>query len=273
MNQFHISKTPFAAILAGAFSLTSLALAADPVESVDSIESREKPLVLLESVKRRELESQLTLKQTEIQRLNEDLDKHEKEQASLQQSMDAIAIAIAESNDLLDQYLARRKHLTRALELTTQRIDAERLKVDGLKTLSDAQMKERDHVARQVEATKIRSNIEGANLRILSYKQTPPPEGEAVPKDATAKLLSEIVDLKKKLDLSERKTFAAGKLAREAMSSASAKLVQAENAGVKAKKTAEDWNLNEHAEPVAEKVDPDPASLAPQGDSAVEKKL
>ena len=275
MNKSHISKTPFAAILAGAFSLTSIAIAADPVDpvdSVDSVESREKPLVLLETVKKRELETQLALKQTEIQRLNEDLEKQEKEQVSLQQSMDAIAIAVAESNDLLEQYLARKKYLMRALELTMQRIDAERMKVDGLKTLSDAQGKEREHVAKQLDSTKIRSNIEGANLRILSYKQAPPPEGQAVPKDATAKLLSEIVDLRKRLDMSERKTAAAAKLARDAMSSASAKLVQAENAGVKAKKTAEDWNLNENAEPVAEKVDPDPPSIDPKGDSAVEKK-
>ena len=265
MNQFHISNKPFAAILAGAFSLTSITFAADPGEA------REKPLVLLESVKKRELESQLGLKQTEILRLNEDLQKQEKEQASLQQSMDAIAIAVAESNDLLEQYLARKKYLTRALELTTQRIDAERLKVDGLKTLSDAQGKEREHVAKRLESTTIRSNIEGANLRILSYKQTPP-EGEAAPKDATAKLLSEILDLKKRLDLSERKTSAAAKLARDAMGSASEKLMQAENAGLKAKKTAEEWNLNESADPVAEKVDPDPPSIAPGGDSAAGKK-
>lgn len=256
---------PLAAVLIGALSLTPTAFAAEPAES------REKPLVLLESVKKREVESQLAVKQTEIQRLNEDLQKQEKEQASLQQSMDSIAIAVAESNDLLDQYLARKKYLTRALELTTQRIDAERLKVDGLKTLSDAQAKERDRVAKQYESTGIRANIEGANLRIISQKQ-PSAEGEAVPKDATAKLLSEIADLKKKLDKSERNAVAAAKLAREAMLSASEKLVQAENAGAKAKKTAEEWNLNENAEPVAEKVDPNPESIAPGGDTPKLKK-
>ncbi len=258
MNTFHISTKPVAAILAGVFSLSLGASAAEPGDS------REKPLILLESVKKRELDSQLALKQTELQRLNEDLQKREKEQALLQQSMDSIAIAVAESNDLLDQYLARKKYLVRALELTTQRIDAERLKVDGLKTLSDAQGKERDHVAKQYESTSIRSNIEGANFRILSQKQSPP-EGEEAPKDLTAKLLSEIADLKKKLEHSERNSAAAAKLARDAMSSASEKLLQAENAGTKAKKTAEDWGLNENAEPVAEKVQPDAPAEAPVG--------
>ena len=265
MNTFHSFTKPATAILAGAFSLTAISIAVEPADA------REKPLVLLESVKKREIETQLALKQTEIQRLNEDLQKQEKEQASLQQSMDSIAIAVAESNDLLEQYLARKKYLTRALELTSQRIDAERLKVDGLKTLSDAQARERDHVAKRFESTTIRSNIEGANFRILSQKQAPT-EGEAAPKDATTKLLSEIADLKKRLERSERNTAAAAKLSREAMLSASEKLVQVENAGMKAKKTAEEWNLNENAEPVAERIEPDPASIAPGGDSAAEKK-
>ena len=265
MNKFYLSTTPYAVILAGAFSLTTLARAAEPADA------REKPLVLLESVKKREIESQLALKQTEIQRLNEDLQKQENDQASLQQSMDSIAIAVAESNDLLEQYLARKKYLSRALELTTQRIDAERLKADGLKTLSDAQAKERDHVAKRFESTTIRSNIEGANFRILSQKQTPA-EGDVAPKDMTAKLLSEIADLKKKLERSERNASSAAKLAKDSMAVASEKLVQAENAGVKAKKTAEEWSLNDNAEPVAEKLEPDPASINPKGDSAAEKK-
>ncbi len=250
MNTIPLPTKPIAAIVAGVFLLIPCARA------VEADEQREKPLVLLESVKKREIESQIAAKQIELQRLNEDLQKRQTEQDTLQQSMDSIAIAVAESNDLLEQYLARKKHLARALELTTQRIDAERLKVDGLKTLSDAQAKERDHVAKQFESTAIRSNIEGANFRILSQKQTPP-EGEVLPKDGVTKLLSEIADLKKRLERSERNVIGAGKLAREAMSSATGKLLQAENATEKARKTAEDWGLNENAEPVAEKVDPD----------------
>lgn len=266
MNTFKISIKPVAAILAGVFSLSLNAVAAE------ADESREKPVVLLESVKKRELESQLTIKQTELKRLNEDLQKLEKEQTSLQQSMDSIAIAVAESNDLLEQYLARKKHLVRALELTTQRIEAERLKVDGLKTLSDAQAKEREHVAKQFETTSIRANIEGSNFRILSQKQNPP-EGEVLPKDATAKLLSEIAELKKKLERSERNASASAKLAREAMTSASEKVAQAEAAATKAKKTADEWSLNENAEPVAEKVDAGaPAAGADGAAAPVEKK-
>ncbi len=268
MNQFLVTTKPIVALLAGAFLSVMSARAAETAESPDA---REKPLVLLESVKKRDLDSQLAVKQTELQRLNEDMLKRQKEQESLQQSMDSIAIAVAESNDLLEQYLARKKYLVRALELTSQRIEAERLKVDGLKTLSDAQGKQRDHIAKQYESTTIRSNIEGANFRILSQKQAPA-EGEPAPKDMAAKLLSEIADLKKKLDHSERNVSSAAKLARDSMAAASEKLVQADNAAAKAKKTAQDWSLNENAEPVAEKIEPDPQSINPKGDSAVEKK-
>ena len=242
--------------LAGAFLLAVCANAPGQADS------REKPLVILEGVKQRELEGQIAMKQTELQRLNEDLQKRQSETAALQQSMDAIAIATGEANDMLEQLVMRKKYLARALELTIQRIDAEKLKVDGLKTLSDAQAKDRERVAKQFEATTIRSNIEGANFRILSQKQGAQ-EGDAGAKDSSTKLLSEIADLKKKLEKSDRNTAAALKLAREAMGSATAKLLQAENAEARAKKTAQEWGLNENAEPVAEKVDADPLDAAP----------
>lgn len=255
MNMSYVPAKPVVALLVGAFSLALNARAAEPEDS------REKPLVLLESVKKRDLDSQLAVKETELKRLNEDLEKRQKEQESLQKSMDSIAIAVAESNDLLEQYLARKKYLIRALELTTQRIEAERLKVDGLKTLTDAQAKQRDYIGKQYEATSIRANIEGANFRILSQKQTPP-EGEPAPKDAAAKLLSEIADLKKRLERSERAVATASKLARDSMNSASEKVIQAEGAAAKAKRTAQEWGLNENAEPVAEKVDAEPSNPA-----------
>ena len=257
MNTFHIPTNAVALTLAGAFSLAICARAPGQADS------REKALVILEGVKKRELDSLIAMKQTELQRLNEDLQKRQNEASALQQSMDSIAIATAEANDLLEQLSMRKKYLTRALELTTQRIDAEKLKVDGLKTLSDAQAKDRDRVAKQFEATTIRSNIEGANFRILSQKQDSP-EGEAGARDTTAKLLSEIVDLKKKLEKSEHNTAAALKLAHDAMASATGKLLQAESAEARAKKTAQDWGLNENAEPVAEKAEPDPVGEAPQ---------
>ena len=182
MKPFHVLTRSLAAISACIFSLAQNASAADVAET------RETPTVLLEDVKKRELASQLAVKETEMQRLNEDLQKRKSEQATLQQSMDSITSAVADSSDVLEQYVVRKKYLARALELTSQRIEAERLKVDGLKTLGDAQAKARDHVAKQYESTSIRANIEGANLRILSQKQALP-EGEAAPKDAAAKLL------------------------------------------------------------------------------------
>ena len=257
-----------AAVLAGTFSLTLCGSAPGQAENAPAhADAREKAQAILEDVKERELETQLELKQTELQRLNEDLQKRQNESEILQRSMDSIAIALAEAGDTTEQLLARKKHLSRALELTIQRIEAEKLKMDGLKSLSDAQARARERAARQHEETTIRSNIAGTEFRILSQKQTVQEDG-AKPKDDSAKLVSEIAELKKRLEKADRNTAAALKVAREAMTTANAKLLQAESAGTKAKKTAQEWGLNENAEPlgdgVPEAVGEEPTELKPE---------
>ncbi len=256
MKSFQLPTHLAAALLAGTFSLILCGSAPGQAEA------REKAQAILDDVKEREIETQLELKQTELQRLNEDLQKRQNESEILQRSMDSIAIAVAETGDTTEQLLARKKYLSRALELTLQRIEAEKLKMDGLKSLSDAQARARERASRQHEETTIRSNIAGTEFRILSQKQTVPEDG-AKPKDDTAKLISEIAELKKKLEKSTRNTAAAMKLAHDAMTTANAKLLQAESAGSKAKKTAQDWGLNENAEPVAEGAQPEAVGEAP----------
>ena len=84
MNHLSYFTKSIAAISACVFSLAMNGSAEDAVDA------REKPTVLLEGVKKRELASQLAMKETEMQRLNEDLQKRKSEQATLQQSMDSI---------------------------------------------------------------------------------------------------------------------------------------------------------------------------------------
>ena len=257
MKTIQLSTHAISAVLAGTFSLILCGSA--PGQG----EAREKAQAILEDVRERELETQLELKQTELQRLNEDLKKRENESEILQRSMDSIAIAIAETADTAEQLQARKQHLSRALELTLQRIDAERLKADGLKALNDAQAKARERAARQHEDTTIRSGIAGTEYRILSQKH-PSQDADAPVKDESAKLVSEIAELKKRLEKSALKTTAALKLAHDAMTTANAKLLQAETAGSKAKKTAREWGLNENAEPTGEGAAPDPVGEAPR---------
>ena len=268
MKPFQLPTHVAAALLAGTFFLTPCVGASPQAETapVPVVEAREKAQAILEDVRERELETQLELKQTELQRLNEDLQKRQNESEILQRSMDSIAIALAEGGDTTEQLLARKKHLSRALELTTQRIEAEKLKMDGLKSLSDAQAKARERAARQHEETTIRSNIAGTEFRILSQKQNVQEDG-AKPKDDSAKLVSEIAELKKRLEKADRNTASALKLAREAMTTANAKLLQAESAGARAKKTARDWGLTENAEPLEgapEAVGEEPTELKPE---------
>ena len=257
MKTIQLSNHAVSAVLAGTFSLILCGSA--PGQG----EAREKAQAILEDVRERELETQLELKQTELQRLNEDLKKRENEGEILQRSMDSIALAVAESAESAEVLQTRKLHLSRALELTLQRIEAERLKMDGLKALNDAQAKARERSTRQHEETTIRSNIAGTEFRIISQKH-PAQDADAPAKDETAKLLSEISELKKRLEKSALKTAAALKLAREAMTTANAKLLQAETAGSKAKKTAQEWGLNENAEPTGEGAAPDPVGEAPR---------
>ena len=257
MKTFQLPTHTVAAMLAGTFSLILCASAPGQAEA------REKAQAILEDVRERELETQLELKQTEMARLNEDLKKRENESEILQRSMDSIAIALAESAESSEVLQTKKQHLSRALELTLQRIEAERLKADGLKALNDAQAKARERAARQHEDTTIRSGIAGTEYRIISQKH-PSQDGDAPAKDESAKLLAEIAELKKKLEKSTLKTVAALKLARDAMTTANAKLLQAETAGSKAKKTAQEWGLNENAEPTGEGAAPDPVGEAPR---------
>ena len=53
-------------------------------------------------------------------------------------------------------------------------------------------------------------------------------------------------------------------VANDAMASATVKLQQAESAESRARKTAQDWGLNENAEPLGDKADPDPVAEAPR---------
>ena len=190
MKSFQLPTHFAAAVFAGTFSLILCGSAPGQAENAPApVDAREKAQAILEDVKERELETHLELKQTELARLNEDLQKRQNESEILQRSMDSIAIALAEAGDTTEQLLARKKHLSRALELTTQRIEAEKLKMDGLKSLSDAQARARERASRQHEETTIRSNIAGTEFRILSQKQNVQEDG-ATPKDDNAKLVS-----------------------------------------------------------------------------------
>jgi hypothetical protein len=190
--------------------------------------------VLLEKVKRRDLDRQITARQTELDRLAEDLAKGHKEAETMQANIDATSGLLKESAANLSQLHNQKKRLEQVIELTTLRIEAERLKAEGLQLLNDAQTKALSALTKRAEETDLRASLGAAELKALA----PPddaPAAEGAAKDAP-RARPAFTELRKKLALSESAAASAEKIARDAMRAASAKLELADIAAVKAKR-------------------------------------
>jgi len=221
--------------------------------------SPEDAQALLQDVKKRDLERQIASKETELNRLKEDLTRQRKESEDLKRSIEGMGVAITETTTDLDQLSAERTRLTQALEVATLRIDAEKLKLAGLKMLSDAQSKVLARLTNHIEGTELKSTIGDLELKLVAGRERPSSEepildnANAGVADNTSKLKAQISDLKKKSAKSDRATSEAGTIAGEAMLAASAKLASADAAATKANKKADELGLAEVAEGPAEK--------------------
>ncbi len=187
---------------------------------------------LLEKVKRRDLDRQMAAGQTYLDRLAEDLAKGRKEAENLQSNINATGNLLKESGTQLSQFVGQRKRLEQVISLTTMRIEAEKLKSEGLQLLADAQNKALAALTRRAEETELRSSLGAAELKLLGQTEAAPaaePAGKGHPP---------LSELRKKLAASEVIAANAEKVARDAMRAASAKLDLADIAGAKAKRKA-----------------------------------
>ena len=214
------SAVLFTAIL-GTCALAASALAQTP--EPDNAKS------LLEKVKRRDLERQVTARQTDLDRLAEDLAKGHKEAETMQANIDATSGLLKESAANLGQLHNQKKRLEQVIELTTLRIEAERLKAEGLQLLGDAQGKALLALTKRAEETDVRASLGAAELKTLA-----PPDG--APAADAPRARPALTDMRKKLALSESAAAGAEKIARDAMRAASMKLELADIAAVKAKR-------------------------------------
>ena len=232
--------TTGAVLLAGLFTFALTG----PAFSEDA--PAEKSQVLLQKVKQRELDRQIAAKQTECDRLKEDLDKGHKDAEGLQQTIEATTSLITESSENLDKLTDERKRLEQTYNLTLARIEAERRKIEGLRNLSGAQGKSLEALTKRIEETDVRSRVRAAEMQMLTQgKSLASEEGEGH---------TELSKLRKVLATSELKTSAEEKLARDAMKAASSKLQVADVAAARAKRMADQIEANADApEPVAEK--------------------
>ena len=227
------ARSTFLAITCG------LALAGTAFSQTDA---PDKAQTLLAKVKRSDIDRQVTAKQTGLNRMAEDLAKGQKEAEAMQASIEATGGLLKESGENLSQLQSQKKRLEQVLELTALRIEAERLKSDGLKMLSEAQTKAKAALAKRAEETDLRASLGAAELKQLTPESAEPAAEPAVKdagsKDAGARTRAAHAELRKKLATSENSAANAEMVAREAMRAASTRLEQAEIASVKVKRKA-----------------------------------
>ena len=192
---------------------------------------------LLEKVKQRDLDRQITARKTDLDRLAEDVTKGRKEAESMQANVEATSALQKESAAHLSQLLSQRKRLEQVIQLTTLRIEAERLKAEGLQLLADAQGKALVAMTKRAEETDARAALGAAELKLVAPAEAAPgPEPAA--RETAAKTRPALPDLRKKLALSENAAANAEKTARDAMRAAASKLELADIAGARAKRKA-----------------------------------
>jgi hypothetical protein len=213
-----------------------------PAIAADETPAPENAKTLLERVKRNDLDRQVAAKQTEVDRLAQDLAKEHKDAEAMEKSIASTGEMLKASSATLDQLTNDRKRLEQVLELTALRIEAERLKVEGLQRLADAQAKTLAALAKRAEETEARSNLSQAELKQLS-ENTPAAQGKG---------RSPLTELRKKLAISETAAETADRVAQDAMHSASLRLEQADVASVRVKRKADGMDSSP-LPPIAEK--------------------
>jgi len=234
------------ALLAGvlSFSLNAAAF------SEETQQQSEKAQALLDKVKQSEMDRQVAAKQTEIDRLKEDLDKGKKDADTLHQSIDSTNSLINTSAANLDKLSDERKRLEQSLNLALARISAERQRIEALRNLSDAQTKSLSALNRRIEETDVRSRVSDAEMQLLSEGKTVPIAG------GEDKGHSELSKLRKTLATCETKTASEENIARNAMKTAAIKVQLADAAAARAERMAEAPEQTDTPEPVGEKTTP-----------------
>lgn len=201
--------------------------------------SRHNASALLDEAKLIDYEQRVAAKQTEMDRLNEDLKKGTEAIAALDKNIQKVGNAADDATKQLDQFTAQKKRATVELELLNLRIEAEKLKGEGLRMLQGANRKAQEAVAKRNEETDARTALVAAETRHIATKSPVTPVASG-PSKQTAKSEPTLTDWRKKLGKAEHATAIAESQAREAMTAASTRLQQAEAAAARVEKKQAD---------------------------------
>ena len=232
---------PFRALKTGIF----LALVAAASAQSTPPPPANRAQALLQEARDRELDRIRNAKVRELERLNEDLEKDKHEADDLKQSVEKANAATTESTTRLMQLNVQKKQYIKLTEVAGLQIEAETLKLEGLKMLAEAQVKGVAAISKRIEETEVRSAIEKAKM--------------APAKNMTDREMERAaLETERSLDRAQRATATARGDAREAMTAATAKLEAANKADEKTKTRAAELGVPVRGEPAPtqENVEP-----------------
>lgn len=236
----HMKRLPFTSvpfIVVCTFALTALPQAKSQPGIVKNA------TVLLDEAVQKQQDRKRAAKQRELDRISEEMKKGKQEAAELQQSISQVGSASNESKSNLDLLAGRKKNTAQDLELLGLRIDAEKLKAEGLILLSTAQAKALDALTKRQEELDLRTAVYSAEIQKMSL---PDNAGESEPKKGKSESGPSVTELRRNLAKAEDRTELADAKAREAMAAAARKLEQAEAVAAKVEKKQAEYGQDKH---------------------------
>ncbi len=204
---------------------------APPILSQDA--PPEKARALLDQVKKSEQDRQVAVKQTEIDRLKEDQAKIDGDSTGLKKTIESTTGLTNDATERLSALTLESRRLEHELAVAEARSNAEKLKIEGLRALADAQGKSLSALALRAEEAAARSSLRTVELEILQAGKQIPGEGHE-PESQT-----ELTKARNALAAAESKAQAEERLAHDAMKAAAARMVLAETSATTAQRLAD----------------------------------
>ncbi len=192
-----------------------------------------KERALLDQVKKSEQDRQISAKQTEIDRIKEDQAGIQRDSDGLEKTIESTSGLTADANEQLATLTMESKRLEHELAVAQARIKAEKLKIEGLRALSEAQAKSLSALSRRAEQADARARLHTIEMEILQDGKQIPAEGRE------GESSSGLVKARKALAAAEVKTDAEERLAHDAMKAAAAKMTVSEAAATTAQRLAD----------------------------------
>ena len=193
----------------------------------------EKARALLDQVKKSEQDRQIAAKQTEIDRLKEDQAKIQRDSDGLEKTIESTSGLTADANEQLATFTMESKRLEHELAVAQARIKAEKLKIEGLRALSEAQGKSLSALSRRAEQADARARLHTIEMELLQDGKQIPAEGRE------GESHNGLVKARKTLAAAEVKTESEERLAHDAMKAAAAKMTLAETSATTAQRLAD----------------------------------